>query len=86
MQAVIGQPGWEYNMSEVTLKFKLPEENSEYIAATKGRALFCVLWDLDQWLRGLIKHTDCTNIAPQQIRDTLYRYMSENGINFDDID
>lgn len=47
------------------LEFNLPEESQEFEIATKGHAYKDVLWDLDQWLRGLVKYGD---ISPEKAR------------------
>jgi hypothetical protein len=43
-------------MPIATLRFKLPEEEHEYRRAMMGSAALSLLWDIDQHLRGLIKH------------------------------
>ena len=42
------------------LKFTLPEEDVEFRAATQGRDAKVALWDIDQKLRSLLKHTEPT--------------------------
>jgi hypothetical protein len=43
-------------MPRATLTFKLPEETAEFNAARQGREAKLVLWEIDQRLRGLLKH------------------------------
>jgi hypothetical protein len=38
------------------LTFKLPEETEEFKTASNATRYKLLLWDLDQWLRGMIKH------------------------------
>lgn len=69
-------------MPEATLKFNLPEEQSEYYLATKGFDSFYSLWDFDQWLRNEIKYQDKEY---QEIRDKLHEIMGERKVNFDEV-
>ena len=39
-----------------TLRFKLPDEQADFTAAINGRKAFLALWEIDQKLRGLLKH------------------------------
>lgn len=43
-------------MAKATLSFTLPEERLEHLEAVHARHAFSVLYDLDTWLRGLLKH------------------------------
>jgi hypothetical protein len=45
-------------MPTVTLRYRLPDEQSEYDAARLGSEALAALWDIDQWCRGRIKHGD----------------------------
>ena len=45
-------------MPIATLRFNLPEEESEFNAANQGRLAKVALWDIDQRLRSLLKHGD----------------------------
>ena len=45
-------------MPTVTLRFRLPEEQAEFDAARQGSEARRVLWEIDQHLRGIIKHGD----------------------------
>lgn len=40
------------------LAFKLPQEQAEFDAAVNGSLAKAVLWDIDNRLRGLLKHGD----------------------------
>jgi ABC-type uncharacterized transport system auxiliary subunit len=44
----------------VTLKFKCPEEQSEFDAARLGSKALIALWEIDQKCRGLLKHGEPT--------------------------
>jgi len=45
-------------MPTVTLRYRLPEEQAEYDAAREGQAARSLIWEIDQYLRGIIKHGD----------------------------
>lgn len=47
-------------MPTATLRFTLPEEESEFKTAQQGRAAKVALWDIDQRLRSLLKHGEPT--------------------------
>ena len=57
---------------EVTLKFKLPEEREEYEAYYNGPSDSAALDELDNWLRGLWKHTDQENISIEEVRKRIW--------------
>lgn len=61
-------------MPTVTLRYTLPEEQSEFDAARTGREARSILWDIDQHCRGLLKHgepTDAEARLAQEIRDMI---------------
>ena len=43
-------------MPTVTIRYTLPDEQSEYDAARLGRSALTTLWHIDQHCRSLIKH------------------------------
>jgi len=43
-------------MPLVTVQYRLPDEDSEYLAAMQGVAAIAVLHDIDQHCRMLLKH------------------------------
>ncbi len=46
----------EHNMPKAILEFQLPEENNEFKLAQRGSDYWTALWDIDQDLRGWLKH------------------------------
>jgi hypothetical protein len=48
-------------MPHVLIRFRLPEEQSEFDAAIQGRSAKSTLWDIDQMCRSLLKHGDPTD-------------------------
>lgn len=62
-------------MPKVTLTFDCPEEEIELRQALNGARWEGVVWDLDQWLREVVKHgpdpmVDADNIRAQ-IKDSM---------------
>jgi hypothetical protein len=45
-------------MPTVTLRYRLPDEQHDYDRARLGHSACACLWDIDQRLRGLLKHGD----------------------------
>jgi hypothetical protein len=68
---------------KATLCFNLPDDQNDFTLSIKSRDMFCVLWELDVWLRDEIKHHDRVEFQP--VREHLYRIMEENHVNFDEL-
>jgi len=43
-------------MPKVKFEFNLPEEESDFLLALKGKEFFCSLWEIDQKCRSILKH------------------------------
>jgi len=43
-------------MPHVILRYRLPDEQSDFDAAMQGRDAKIVIWEVDQYCRGLVKH------------------------------
>ena len=43
-------------MPKAKLEFNLPEENSDFLLATRGLDFYSNLWSLDQEMRRILKH------------------------------
>jgi hypothetical protein len=70
-------------MPTVTLRFRLPEEDSDFRDAVDGPRAKCVLSILDDHLRSQIKHgelEDAVEVALQEVRSWLHTTCSEHGI------
>lgn len=65
------------------LKFKLPEEQSEFETAIKAHDWKYTLWDFDQWLRNELKYNAVSDDY-QIIRDKLWEFMNDMDLNFDE--
>jgi hypothetical protein len=75
-------------MAKAILEFNLPDDNQEFLLATKGLDFWSVLWELDQDLRAKTKYApddlpQDKYDAYQEVRDKLYELMSESNITFD---
>ena len=69
-------------MPTVTLRFKLPEEQSEYDLARLGPQMHSVLSEFDQWLRSEIKYANRNELGP--IRDHLWELLRDEGIDLNE--
>lgn len=70
------------------LEFNLPDDSHEFEMATQGASMHSVLWQMDQWLRGNIKHAPDSMSndeykAYERCREELRELMFENGVKFD---
>tara|TARA_R110000796_G_scaffold35258_1_gene90753 strand:- start:153 stop:380 length:228 start_codon:yes stop_codon:yes gene_type:complete len=70
------------------LEFNLPEDNHEFRLASNANDIHWVMWDMDQWLRGMTKHapddmSEDTYNALELCREKLHEIMNERNINFD---
>jgi len=62
------------NMPHVIIRFRLPEDQSDFDAAMQGRDAKIVIWGVDQYCRGLLKHgtiSDETAHHFERIREML---------------
>lgn len=73
---------------KAVLKFNLPEDQNEFEFAIEGNKWWGVAWDMDQWLRGQIKHasddiSDDTYKALEKCREKLREFIDESNLNLD---
>jgi hypothetical protein len=67
-----------------TLTFTLPEEQEEFYLAAKGADWRLVLEDMDNYLRGRLKHEDVSEdvaTALDAARERLYTLVAERGLS-----
>jgi hypothetical protein len=65
-------------MPVATLRYRLPDEQAEYDAATHGAESRGVIWDIDQHCRSLLKYGEPSNEARQlaeQIRQMIPEHL-----------
>jgi len=70
------------------LEFNLPEDKKDFDFATQGLNWWSVCWDMDQWLRGQMKHpssdmSDDTYEALQKCREKLQELINDSNLNLD---
>ena len=73
-------------MSEIILKYKLPEEARECKDAQDGAAWKTVAWEMDQYLRNVIKHGELSEDACgylQGARDRLNQEVENQELYLD---
>ena len=73
---------------KATLEYDLPDEQQEFQDAVNGIRWKVSMWELDQRLRAIEKHSpdsmdDNEYKAYCKVREMLRECMSENGINFE---
>ena len=67
-----------------TLTFSLPEEQEEFYHAAKGSDWHIVVEDLDNYLRGRLKHEDLppdADKALDEARQRLHEFVAERGLS-----
>ena len=75
-------------MVTAILKFDLNTERYEHELALHGADWSFVVMELDNWLRGKLKHGNLhpeADAALQSARDLLYDWMAHYGVSLDDI-
>ena len=75
---------------KATLEFDLDEgqDKTAHLRCVKAVKMAVALWDMDQYLRGLIKYgelDDATYKTLEETRDKLREIMSENSIDLDEL-
>ena len=61
-------------MPHAFIRYRLPEEQTEFNAAMQGGAAKSTIWDVDQYCRGLLKHgepSEETRRHLEEIREML---------------
>ena len=70
------------------LEFNLPEDKQDFDFATQGSDWWNVCWQMDQWLRGEMKHpsgdmSDDTYESLQKCREKLRELIDDSNLNLD---
>lgn len=70
------------------IKFKLPEEQSEFDMFSQASKMYNTLWEMQEWLKRQIKYapddtSKDTYIAYEKSRDMLKDLLNENNIDLD---
>jgi hypothetical protein len=67
-------------MPKATLEFDLPDEQGDFDAANHGREALTIIWEIDQWCRGLLKHGEPTEEQAklaEEIRQMIPHHLLE---------
>ena len=69
---------------EAILKFALPDDKTEFEAATKSMDWAILAWDLDQMVRKLVKYhpEEYDTKTLDHIREEIHNIMEEKGLQF----
>ena len=54
-------------MPHVILRFRLPEEQTEFTAAMQGADAKAAIWQVDQYCRSILKHGEPSEETRQQL-------------------
>lgn len=71
-------------MPTATLKFKLPDEQREFEAASKANELSTIVWDLKEEIRGWLSHGHkfkTPDEVLEHIVETLCDEINERGLS-----
>jgi hypothetical protein len=73
-------------MPKAILEFNLPEEKEEFESAKNGGCYKLALWDLDQYLRGILKynsdaHDQKTIDELQNTRNKLHEFLHDYDLS-----
>ena len=73
---------------EAILKFDLPDDKTEFEAATKSMDWAIMAWDLDQYIRNRLKYqsekldTSSAKEELELLRNELHSMMEDSGLQF----
>jgi hypothetical protein len=73
-------------MAKAILEFNLPEETIEHRLAVNAGNYYCVLWDIDQYLRSKLKHGDLKDEqydVLEKTREELRDLMNTYNVTFE---
>lgn len=70
---------------KVNFEFLLPEDQDDLNIHLKSKDLYCVVWDLDQYMRNIVKYgegpwTDEQIDAVQKVRDHLWALLRDRDV------
>ena len=73
---------------KATLEFNLPEDQDEFKLASDGGKWHLVAWDMDQYLRGVLKYGNeykDADEALEKARDRLHELMDGHSVSLYDV-
>ena len=65
-------------MPAASLTFTLPEERIEHLHAVHGSEAFAAMHDLDQWLRGMLKHGGIAEWTAERLAEAVRSRLGES--------
>lgn len=68
-------------MAKASLTYTLPEEEMEHRTALDGYRWKGVVYDLDNWLRGICKHGEAEKTDARAVREWLQAALAEEELN-----
>lgn len=71
------------------LEFNLPEESKDHLIASNAMAWALIVWDMDQYLRNLLKYGHefkSIDDALEKTRAALYDFLVEKNLTLDSIE
>jgi len=75
-------------MNKVTIEYNIEDGfgKQEVVRAMKAADAYGILWDLDQWLRGLVKYGEdgMDTETYDKCRTHLHHLMAEAGVSFEE--
>jgi hypothetical protein len=78
----------QYVASRAILEFSLPDCQGDLELALAGLDWYCVVWDLDQWIRSQVKYNydkydEKALDAFDLVRDKIREYMNDRKLGFE---
>ena len=70
-------------MPTATLTYDLPDEQGEFDAAREGQAARSLIWDIDQYLRGIVKHGDPNRFRRELAEEIRGMIRDAQGVTLD---
>ncbi len=71
------------DIMKATLKFKLPEEQHEFMIASKAASLAYVISELDSFLRSKAKYEGKNKLEIDELRKEIRRLCEENNVTYE---
>ena len=75
-------------MNKITIEYNIEDSfgKQEVVRVLKAGEAYSVLWDLDQWLRNLVKHGEdgLATDTYESCRNRLHSLMNEAGVSFEE--
>jgi hypothetical protein len=77
-----------FAMKKIRIEFNCGDkhEEAEALRALKADAAYAVLWELDQYLRSLVKYGEegIAGDTYEACREKLHHFMDANGVSFEE--